>query len=203
MSRFLGRPLRTVILRNFAGVSSMFHPCYVSVSVRPPGRAPRPADTVVTVPQQSRSPRAKKPAAADTTPDYPGKRFGLPQEGPGSVAPMGRRLVALIVDWVLCYLIASTIVGHSVVAVTDAHYEDAQLAALVLFFAEVYLLTAVSGLTVGKRLLGIRAMRTDGSRPGFKWALLRTVLLMFVIPACLSDRDLRGLHDRAADTIVV
>ena len=140
---------------------------------------------------------------ADTTPDYPGKRFGLPQEGPGSVAPMGRRLVALIVDWVLCYLIASTIVGHSVVAVTDAHYEDAQLAALVLFFAEVYLLTAVSGLTVGKRLLGIRAMRTDGSRPGFKWALLRTVLLMFVIPACLSDRDLRGLHDRAADTIVV
>jgi uncharacterized RDD family membrane protein YckC len=124
-------------------------------------------------------------------------------DGPGSVAPMGRRLVALIVDWVLCYLIASFIVGHSVVAVTDAHYEDAQLTALLLFFVEVYLLTAISGLTVGKRLLGLRAMRTDGSRPGFKWALVRTILLMCVVPACLSDRDMRGLHDRAADTIVV
>jgi len=116
---------------------------------------------------------------------------------------MGRRLVALIVDWVLCYLIASTIVRHDVFTVTDARYQDAQWAALLIFFVEVYLLTAVSGLTVGKRLLGIRAIRTNGSNPGFKWAALRTLLLLFVIPACITDRDLRGLHDRAADTIVV
>jgi uncharacterized RDD family membrane protein YckC len=56
---------------------------------------------------------------------------------------------------------------------------------------------------VGKRLLGLRTIRTDGSRPGFRWAALRTLLLLFVVPACLTDRDLRGLHDRAADTIVV
>jgi len=43
----------------------------------------------------------------------------------------------------------------------------------------------------------------DGGRPGFVWALLRTVLLLFVIPPLLTDRDLRGLHDRASDTIVV
>jgi uncharacterized RDD family membrane protein YckC len=116
---------------------------------------------------------------------------------------MGRRLLALIVDWVLCYLIASTVVGHSVLTVTDAHYQDAQWAALLLFTLEVYLLTAVSGLTVGKRLLRIRVIRTGGGAPGFKWAAVRTVLLLFVIPACLSDRDSRGLHDRAADTIVV
>jgi uncharacterized RDD family membrane protein YckC len=116
---------------------------------------------------------------------------------------MGRRLVALIVDWVLCYLIASSIVRHNVFTVTDAHYQDAQWIALLLFVFEVYLLTAVSGLTVGKRLLGLRTVRTNGGRPGFKWAAVRTVLLLFVIPACLSDRDLRGLHDRAADTIVV
>ena len=124
-------------------------------------------------------------------------------DGPVSVAPMGRRLVALIIDWLLCYLIASSIVGHNVFTVTDAHYQDAQLLALLLFVVEVYLLTSISGLTVGKRLLGIRAIRTDGSRPGFSWAALRTLLLLCVIPACLSDRDLRGLHDRAADTIVV
>jgi uncharacterized RDD family membrane protein YckC len=140
---------------------------------------------------------------ADDTPAYPGKRFGLPQDGPMSVAPMGRRLIALIVDWVLCYLIASSLVRHNVFTVTDARYQDAQWAALLLFVVEVYLLTSVSGLTVGKRLLGIRTIRTDGSVPGFKWAALRTALLVCVIPACLSDRDLRGLHDRAADTIVV
>jgi uncharacterized RDD family membrane protein YckC len=140
---------------------------------------------------------------ADDTPDYPGKKFGLPKDGPMSVAPMGRRLIALIVDWVLCYLIASSIVRHNVFTVTDAHYQQAQLVALLLFAFEIYLLTAVSGLTVGKRLLGLRTIRTDGSRPGFKWAALRTILLICVIPPCLSDRDLRGLHDRAADTIVV
>jgi uncharacterized RDD family membrane protein YckC len=124
-------------------------------------------------------------------------------EGPTSVAPMGRRLLALIVDWVLCYLIASSIVRHSVFTVTDAHYQQAQLVSLLLFAFEVYLLTAISGLTVGKRLLGLRTIRPNGGTPGFKWAALRTLLLMCVIPACLTDRDLRGLHDRAADTIVV
>jgi uncharacterized RDD family membrane protein YckC len=116
---------------------------------------------------------------------------------------MGRRLLALIVDWVLCYVIASGIVRHSIFAVNDAHYQQAQWVALLLFAFEVYLLTAISGLTVGKRLLGLRTVRTDGSRPGFKWAALRTLLLLCVIPACITDRDLRGLHDRASDTIVV
>ena len=120
-----------------------------------------------------------------------------------SVAPMGRRLLALVIDWLLCYVIASSIVRHNVFTVTDAHYQDANLLALLIFAVEVYLLTAISGLTVGKRLLGIRTIRTNGSAPGFKWAALRTALLLCVIPACLSDRDLRGLHDRAADTIVV
>jgi uncharacterized RDD family membrane protein YckC len=120
-----------------------------------------------------------------------------------SVAPMGRRLIALIVDWLLCYLIASSIVGHNVFTVTDAHYQDANVIALLIFAVEVYLLTSVSGLTVGKRLLGIRTIRTDGSAPGFKWAAVRTLLLLFVVPACLTDRDMRGLHDRAANTIVV
>jgi uncharacterized RDD family membrane protein YckC len=145
----------------------------------------------------------RRGTAADDTPDYPGKRFGLPKDGAGSVAPLGRRLVALIVDWLLCFLIAASIVRHNVFTVTDPHYEEAQWLALLLFAVEVYLLTAISGLTVGKRLLGLRTIRTNGAVPGFKWAALRTLLLLVVIPACLSDRDLRGLHDRAADTIVV
>ena len=121
-----------------------------------------------------------------------------------SVAPMGRRLLALIVDWLLCALIASSVTGHALFGgAADKHYFAAQYVTLVLFALEVYLLTAISGLTVGKRLLGLRTIRTHGGAPGFKWAALRTLLLVCVIPPCLSDRDLRGLHDRAADTIVV
>jgi len=117
---------------------------------------------------------------------------------------MGRRLVALIVDWVLCELIVSGITRHSLFSgANEPHYFLAQYGTFALFVVEVYLLTAISGLTVGKRLLGIRAIRTGGGSPGFKWAALRTLLLLFVVPACLTDRDLRGLHDRAADTIVV
>lgn len=121
-----------------------------------------------------------------------------------SVAPMGRRLAALVVDWVLCELIVAGVIRHSFFSgASDPRYFTSLWWTLVLFAAEVYLLTAISGLTVGKRLFGIRVIRTDGSTPGFVWALVRTALLLFVVPPLLSDRDLRGLHDRAADTIVV
>jgi uncharacterized RDD family membrane protein YckC len=140
----------------------------------------------------------------DDTPDYPGKRFGLPQTGPMSVAPMGRRLIALIIDWVLCELIVAAILRHPLGAgAGDPQYFATQYWTLLAFGLEVWLLTAISGLTVGKRLMRIRAIRTDGERPGFGWALLRTALIFCVVPPCLADRDLRGLHDRAADTIVV
>ena len=128
----------------------------------------------------------------------------MPIQGPMSVAPMGRRLLALIIDWLLCTLIASGFTGHALFGgAADHHYFAAQYGTLLLFVFEVYLLTAVSGLTVGKRLLRIRAISIDGSAPGFKWAAVRTLLLLFVVPACLTDRDLRGMHDRAANTIVV
>jgi uncharacterized RDD family membrane protein YckC len=121
-----------------------------------------------------------------------------------SIAPMGRRVAALVLDWVLCELIVAAVTRHSVVSgATDSHYFSTMYWTLLVFGLEVWLLTAISGLTVGKRLLGIRTIRTNGGRPGFGWALLRTVLLFFVVPPLLADRDLRGLHDRASDTMVV
>ena len=158
-------------------------------------------------PRQANAVRlAAKPGAdaVDDTPDYPGKRFGLPKQGPMSVSPLGRRLAALILDWVLCELIVAGVTRHSIFhGASDPQYFTTLYWTLLVFGLEVWLLTAISGITVGKRLLGIRVIKTDGGRPGFGWALLRTVLLFFVVPPLLSDRDLRGLHDRAADTIVV
>ena len=46
-------------------------------------------------------------------------------------------------------------------------------------------------------------VRLDGRPVGPLWALVRTALLLVVIPALLWDRDYRGLHDRATHTVVV
>jgi RDD family len=128
--------------------------------------------------------------AADADADYPGKRFGLPEQGPRSVASMGRRILALIIDWLLSMVIA--------IWLTHSQYWT-----IVVFAVEVYVLTALTGTTVGKRLVGIRVIRTGGGPVGFRWALVRTVLLLTVILPLLTDYDRRGVHDRAADTIVV
>jgi uncharacterized RDD family membrane protein YckC len=141
------------------------------------------------VAKNSRAAQATAPSAAGK-PAYPGQRLGLPEHGPGSVASMPRRILALFIDWLLCMLIAYGLLRS-------------QFWTIAVFAVEVYFLTATTGFTVGKRLAGIRTIRTDGSLVGFKWALVRTAILLTVIPPLLSDRDLRGLHDRASDTVVV
>ena len=106
------------------------------------------------------------------------------------MAGYGRRLVALVVDWLLCLMISLWAV-HS------------RTWTLPIFAAQDYLLTALAGITIGKRLAGIRVVRLDGKPVWFGWALVRTLLLLAVVPPLITDRDLRGLHDRAANTVVV
>jgi hypothetical protein len=121
---------------------------------------------------------------------YPGQGLGLPERGPGSVASMPRRVLALFIDWLLSMAIAYWLT-HS------------QFWTIAVFAVEVYLLTAMGGSTAGKRLMGIRTIRIDGGPVGWGWALVRTAILLTVVPPLLTDRDLRGLHDRAANTIVI
>jgi uncharacterized RDD family membrane protein YckC len=72
----------------------------------------------------------------------------------------------------------------------------------VVFAVQDCLLTALTGFTLGKRMLRLRVVRLD-ARPVGLWALPRTVLLMLVVPALMMDRDLRGLQDKAAGTVVI
>jgi uncharacterized RDD family membrane protein YckC len=122
--------------------------------------------------------------------EYPGQRLGLPESGPGSVAGVGRRLGALVIDWLMCEAIAWGVFHN-------------QYLTIAVFAVETYLLTALTGFTVGKRLLGLRVVRLDGKPVGFLWSLVRTLLFLAVIPALVFDGDLRGLHDKAADTVVI
>jgi uncharacterized RDD family membrane protein YckC len=129
-------------------------------------------------------------ATAPATSSYPGEGLGLPERGPGSVASMPRRVLALLIDWLLSLVIAYWLT-HS------------EFWTIAVFAVEVFILTALTGTTVGKRLAGIRVIRLSGGQVGFGWALVRTAILLTVVPPLLTDRDLRGLHDRASDTVVV
>jgi hypothetical protein len=140
------------------------------------------ADSATSQNKQSKQNKETRP--------YPGQQLGLPERGPGSVSSMPRRVLALFIDWLLSMVIAYWLT-HS------------QFWTIAVFAVEVYVLTALGGSTVGKRLVGIRTIRVGGGPVGFGWALVRTAILLTVVPPLLTDRDLRGLHDRAANTVVV
>ncbi|MEU8890997.1 RDD family protein [Streptomyces sp. NPDC048442] len=125
-----------------------------------------------------------------------GKRLGLPPEGPGSVAPLGRRFGALFVDWGLCLLIAYGLFARG----------DSQAAgnyALGIFLVLHVLTVGTLGFTPGKRIFGVRLASEHGGRLAFGWAAVRSVLLCLAIPALIWDRDGRGLHDRLARAVQV
>ncbi|MFF5374098.1 RDD family protein [[Kitasatospora] papulosa] len=127
---------------------------------------------------------------------YRGERLGLPREGPGSVAPLGRRFGALFVDWAVSMLIAYGLFARG----------DQQAAgnwALGVFLVMSLLTVGTVGSTPGKRILGLRVIAEDGGRLGAVRVALRSVLLLLVIPGIVWDRDSRGLHDRLARAVQV
>lgn len=124
---------------------------------------------------------------------YRGQDLGLPQTGRGSLAGLGRRSGALVIDWFASVLIARLIAGG----------DPSALLPLVVFFVQVAVLTSLMGSSFGQRILGLRvvSLRTNVLDPAR--TALRTALLCLVIPAVVWDRNQRGLHERAANSAVV
>lgn len=129
---------------------------------------------------------------------YPGADLGLPEHGPGAVAPMGRRVAALIIDGLLSQVIAIGLLGYAYGAGGAGTFKPL----LVVFVLNV-LMVATGGYTVGHRLLGLRVQRCPTGYAGPRRALIRAVLLCLGIPPLIMDRDGRGLHDRLAGTVIV
>lgn len=128
---------------------------------------------------------------SEPTQDYRGQRLGLPRTGRDSIAGIGRRLVALLLDWLASRLIAVGLLGLSEVWVP------------VVFAVEYVVLLSTLGSTLGMRLVGIRVASLGRGAPGPLGVVVRTLLLMLVVPAVVYDRDTRGLHDRATGTVVL
>ncbi|MGH4016690.1 MAG: RDD family protein [Pseudonocardiaceae bacterium] len=122
---------------------------------------------------------------------YRGQRLGLPESGPGSVAGFGSRILAILIDWLPCSVAAQLFTANPA------------FSALALFAALTALSVGLAGRTPGHAVAGLRVARINGHAPGFGPAVIRTVLLCLVIPPVVYDTDGRGLHDRAAGTIVL
>ncbi|MEU7638722.1 MULTISPECIES: RDD family protein [unclassified Streptomyces] len=127
---------------------------------------------------------------------YRGQQLGLPEEGPGSIARVGRRFGALFIDWALCLLIAYGLLS-------GGKAQSASNWALAVFAVLSVLTVGTVGCTPGKRLVGLRVVAEGGGRITLPRVVLRTLLLVLVIPAAIWDRDGRGLHDRLSRSVQV
>jgi uncharacterized RDD family membrane protein YckC len=123
-----------------------------------------------------------------------GASLGLPSAGPGSLASFGTRVVAYFVD-----AIASALAAGLFTAPELPGYWS-----LLTFGLLTVGTLAAFGQTPGMRLLGLRlAHPAPGERLAVWRAVVRTALLMLLVPALVVDADGRGLHDRLTDTAVV
>ncbi len=129
---------------------------------------------------------------------YRGERLGLPQSGPSSIAGLGRRLIALFIDWISC-----AIIGQLLFPQFPYGTQGSALVTLGIFAIVKCVFTILGGASFGQRLLGIRVISLSRPMVDPLRAALRTILLCLVVPAAIWDRDGRGLHDRAAGTAVV
>lgn len=130
---------------------------------------------------------------------YPGQRLGMPEEGSGSVASWIRRIVALFIDWFASRLVAGFLFGEAVWTGNGPE----QLTVFGVFVLQATLLTVVVGGSFGQLVLRVAVVRLDGRPLNVFGALGRSLLICLVIPPLVFNRDNRGLHDLAFNTVVV
>lgn len=124
---------------------------------------------------------------------WPGERLGLPDEGPRSVARVGRRVAAIVIDWAIAMLLANLFAdGTAVALVTE----------LVFVVMQIVFIPTIGG-SIGHRALGMRVVSIRGGWVGVWRPIVRSVLLALVIPVLVWDSDQRGFHDKIAGTVLV
>jgi hypothetical protein len=131
------------------------------------------------------------PDPSSAASDWPGRRLGLPVSGPRSVARLGRRIAALVIDW------------GTAVLVSVAFFQYQAWATLAIFAGVQVLFLLTINASPGHLLLGMRVVPIAGGYLGLWRPFARTLLLCLVIPALIWDLDQRGMHDRLVGTVLV
>lgn len=123
---------------------------------------------------------------------WPGRSLGLPESGVSSVAGIGTRIAAFLLDIVLA-------AGLAWIFTAPAAPQNWSLAVWGVMTA---LMVGVFGFTPGQAAFGIRVAPLGRTFVGW-WAIPRTVLTFLIVPPLVTNRDGRGLHDRLCRTVVV
>jgi uncharacterized RDD family membrane protein YckC len=136
---------------------------------------------------------------------YPGEALGLPERGPGSLARLGRRLAALLVDWLLAVGLAGLAVPFGFVQTAKfLNSGDWQTTASVIWFVLGVVAVRLFSFTPGQYACGLLVASADQrAHVGVGRAVVREVMIALVIPALFIDADGRGLQDRLTRTAVV
>ena len=122
------------------------------------------------------------PESPDSPGEYPGQRLGLPASGPGSVAGQGRRVAALIIDWLIAYGLAA--LGLSIGLLSMRMLSTA---VLVIWFALGVAAVRLYGFTPGQFALGLRVASVDNRlHVGLGRAAVRGLLTALVIATCAA-----------------
>ncbi|MCE5287906.1 MAG: RDD family protein [Nocardiaceae bacterium] len=137
-------------------------------------------------------------STADQSHEYAGKRLGLPEDGADSLAPVMRRFVGTVLDWLLAEGLVVLAFGQELQDPRTGFWVMGVWA--LMGTLSVWLFS----FTTGQLLLGMRVVRVGAEeRVGIGRALIRSALLSVVVPAFFVDIDGRGLHDRLSGTAVV
>ncbi|WP_341958245.1 RDD family protein [Microbacterium sp. LWH13-1.2] len=126
----------------------------------------------------------------------------MPQTGTGSIARPGRRIGALVIDYLAATIIATGFLGYDQFAL-PSEAGLTQFAPMAVFVVLQILFIPTAGGSPGHRILGMRVVRLDGGWVGLWRPLVRTLLLVIVIPAVIWDADQRGLHDKAPGLVLI
>ncbi|MET4158195.1 RDD family protein [Agromyces sp. PvR057] len=126
---------------------------------------------------------------------WPGERLGLPDEGPSSVARIGRRIAAILIDWAAALVIALLFAPYSSLL-------HSWLTLAIFAIMQIVFIPTIGG-SVGHRLMGLRILPIAGGWVGLWRPIVRTALLAIVVPALVWDSDQRGFHDKVAGTVLV
>ena len=109
-------------------------------------------------------------------------------------ASLGRRLLALVIDWMMCLSIA-VLLSPSVL--------PNNISTLIIFYLEVCLFTITFQASAGQRIMAIKVVTyPDQGRVRPTKILLRTLLICLVLPAVFTNNG-RALHDHVANSQTV
>ncbi|TNC47367.1 RDD family protein [Mumia zhuanghuii] len=138
-----------------------------------------------------------KPGHGATYPGHVPENSLQPSTSMPEIAGFGRRLIALLIDWVVAMLTVA------VVTSTPVYGGDAVASAWVLlaFWIEVSILDATLGFSIGKRITGICVVGPNGRPIGLR-AFVRTALVCLVVPPLLQNKEGRGLQDVVAGSVI-